>query len=429
METMKTIMHKQNLRLLACLLAALVVTACSKPTTTPQAPAAQAAPAAPPTVVTTTVQSLELNRSLRLPGELHAYQDTALYAKVQGFVETISVDRGSVVRQGQLLASLRAPEFDTQRLEAEAKARAAQLQKVEAQTRIAGIRAQRSEAEAKLASEETTYQRLKAAATTPGAVAGNDVDIAQRNVEAARARIQVFQENERTAQAQVKALEESERAFNEAAQSVKTMKEYLRITAPFAGVITERNVHPGSLAGSPVGAANSTAALPLLRLQQVARLRLVVALPEAEIAGVKNGTRLSFTTAAFPGETFNGTVVRASRAVDAQTRTMPVELEVGNAAGRLAPGMFAEITWPTRRARASLFVPPSAIATTTERSFVIRITQGDTEWVDVKRGASMSHNGADLVEVFGDVSAGDTIAVRGTDELKAGTKVNAKAAK
>ena len=407
----------------------LIANACNtakpgQPTTAPVAPTAQAAPAPPPTITTTTVQSLELNRSLRLPGELHAYQDTALFAKVQGFVETISVDRGSVVRQGQLLATLRAPEFDTQRQEAEAKARAAQAQKAEAQTRIAGIRAQRTEAEAKLATEETTYQRLKAASATPGAVAGNDVDIAQRNVEAAKARIQVFQENERTAQAQVKALEESVSAFNDAVQSVKTMKEYLRITAPFAGIITERNAHPGSL----VGAANSTAAPPIVRLQQVARLRLIVAVPEAEIAGVKNGTRLSFTTAAFPGETFNGTVTRSSRAVDMKTRTMPVELEVHNAAGRLAPGMFSEITWPTRRARASLFVPPSAVATTTERSFLIRINGGVTEWVDVKRGASMSQNGNDFVEVFGDVAAGETIAVRGTDELKTGTKVNVKAA-
>ncbi len=407
-----------------CLVISLfsIALACKSAAPTPP-PTATAAPAAPPTVTTTTVQSFELNRHLNLPGELQAYQDTAIYAKVQGFVETISVDRGSVVRQGQLLATLRAPEFDTQRSEAEAKARGAQAQKAEAQTRIAGIRAQRLEAEAKLATEETTYQRLKAASATPGAVAGNDVDIAQRNVEAAKARIQVFQENERTAQAQVKALEESVSAFSDAVQSVKTMKEYLRITAPFAGVITERNAHPGSL----VGAANSTAAAPMVRLQQVVRLRLVVAVPEAELAGIKNGSRLNFTTAAFPGETFNGVVTRSSRAVDAKTRTMPVELEVHNATGRLAPGMFTEITWPTRRARASLFVPPSAVATTTERSFVIRITQGATEWVDVKRGASMNHNGADLVEVFGDLSAGETIAVRGTDELKAGTKVNAKA--
>ena len=75
-----------------------------------------------------------------------------------------------------------------------------------------------------------------------------------------------------------------------------------------------------------------------------------------------------------------------------------------------------------------MFVPPAAIATTTERSFVIRIRDGVTEWVDVTRGASMSDNGKDLVEVFGDLRPGDQIAVGGTDELRVGTRVNTKPA-
>jgi membrane fusion protein (multidrug efflux system) len=104
-------------------------------------------------------------------------------------------------------------------------------------------------------------------------------------------------------------------------------------------------------------------------------------------------------------------------------------LEVNNSKGRLAPGMFPEVTWPTRRPRPSLFVPPSAIATTTERSFVIRVRDGLTEWVDVKRGASMNQQGVDLVEVFGELAPGEQVALRSTDELRAGTKVNAKPAK
>jgi hypothetical protein len=88
--------------------------------------------------------------------------------------------------------------------------------------------------------------------------------------------------------------------------------------------------------------------------------------------------------------------------------------------------MFPEVQWPTKRSRPSLFVPPTAIATTTERSFVIRIRDGVTEWVDVKRGASMNIKGVDLVEVFGDLSPDDMVALRGTDELRAGTKVTAK---
>lgn len=408
---------------LAMACAAVLTTACGeKPKPQPSAPpAAQAAPA-PPTVTVTTVQSHELNRQTRLPGELQAYQDVALFAKIQGFVQTINVDRGSVVRQGQLLATLRAPEIDTQRSEAEARARAAQSQRAEAVARISSIKAQRLEVEAKLAAEETTYQRLKAAAATPGAVAGNDLDIAQRNVEAAKARVQLYLENEKAAQAQVRALEESEKALLDAVRGVKNIEDYLRISAPFPGVITERNAHQGSL----VGPANGANALPMLRLQQVARLRLVVAVPEIEVAGVSPGKEINFTVPAFPGETFTGRILRVSRALDPKTRTMPIELEVGNARSKLAPGMFAEVVWPTRRPRPSLFVPPGAVATTTERSFVIRVRDGVTEWVEVKRGASMNQQGVDLVEVFGELAVGEQIAVRGTDELRAGTKVNVK---
>src|SRR5262245_34732521 len=407
------------------LMMAAIAAACSGAGQKPQAQAAQGAtPAQAPTVTITAVESRELNRQIRLPGELHAYQDTALYAKVPGFVEVIYVDRGSVVRKGQLLARLRAPELDTQRGEAEAKVRAAQSQRVEAQSKVGGIRAQRLEAEAKLAADEATYQRMKAASATPGVVAGNDLEIAQRGVEAGRARIQLWNENEKAAQAQVKALEENEGALREAARSSQNIGEYLRITAPFDGVITERNVHQGSLA-SP---ASSPANPPMLRLQQVTRLRLVVPVPEANVSGIALGAKISFTVPAFPGESFIGVVKRISNALDEKTRTMPVELDVSNPNRRLAPGMVPEVIWPVSRPRPSMVVPPSAVATTTERTFVIRIRDGVTEWVDVKRGASMSDNGRDLVEVFGDLSPGEQIAVRGTDELRAGTRVNAKPA-
>jgi len=370
----------------------------------PQTPAPQAAtPAQTPTVIVTTVESRQLNQQVRLPGELQAYQDTALYAKVPGFVEVINVDRGSEVKQGQLLAQLRAPELDTERGEADARVRATRSQGFEAQSKIGGVRAQRLEAEAKLAADEATYQRMRAASATPGVVAGNDLEIAQRAVEAGRARVQLWNANEAAAQAEVKAIQENERALRDAARSSQSIEDYLRITAPFDGVITERNVHQGSLA-SPVSSQTNP---PMLRLQQVSRLRLVPS---------------------FPGETFNGIVQRISNALDPKTRTMPVELDVSNPNRRLAPGMFPEVIWPVSRPNPSMFVIPSAIATTTERSFVIRIRDGVTEWVDVKRGGSMSDNGKDLVEVFGDLSPGDQIAVGGTDELRAGTRVNAKPA-
>ena len=399
-------------------LTALGLVGCGNaPQSQTSSPASAATPATP-TVSATTVESHELNRQLRLPGELQPFQDVAIYAKVQGFVETIVVDRGSLVKKGQLLARLRAPELDTQRREAEARVSAVQAQKVEAAARISTIRAQRLEAEARLAADDATYKRLKAASATPGVVAGNDVEIAERAVESSRARVQAMLETERAAQAQVKTLDESERALRESVRGAQNIEDYLRITAPFDGVITERNAHPGSLA--------LTLGMPMVRLQQVSRLRLVVSVPETEVASVAHGTNIKFTLPAFPGESFNGTIQRASRALDAKTRTMPVELDVANSAGKLAPGMFPEVMWPSVRPLPSLFVPPTAIATTTERSFVIRLRDGVAEWVDVKRGASMTVQGKDLLEVFGELSPGDVIAVRGTDELRAGTKVNVK---
>ena len=98
---------------------------------------------------------------------------------------------------------------------------------------------------------------------------------------------------------------------------------------------------------------------------------------------------------------------------------MPVELDVENAERRLTPGMFAAVLWEISRPRPTLFVPSSAVVTTTERKFVIRVRDGTAEWIDVEVGQQL----ASMVEVFGALAAGDLVAVRGTDELRAGTRV------
>jgi len=225
--------------------------------------------------------------------------------------------------------------------------------------------------------------------------------------------------------AQVHSYEENEKAVRQAANSTKDIESYLRITAPFDGVITERNVHPGSLIGPSMGTASS----PMFRLQQISRLRLVTPVPEAAVGGVAQGTDVNFSVPAFPGETFTGKIQRIGQALDSKTRTMPVELDVANSSGHLKPGMYAELAWPARRTQSSLFVPPTAIAVTTERTFVIRIKDGIAEWVDIKRGVTIGKPGSDLVEIFGNLTEGDQIAVRGTDELREGTRVNTKSAK
>jgi membrane fusion protein, multidrug efflux system len=144
--------------------------------------------------------------------------------------------------------------------------------------------------------------------------------------------------------------------------------------------------------------------------------------PEAYTTDLETGAQISFSVAAYPGEDFSGTVARIAQAVDVSTRTMAVELDVVNSDGRLAPGTFCQVRWAIRRPAPSLFVPSASVATTTDRTFVIRIRGGKTEWVDVRTGLT---SGA-LMEVFGDLQAGDEIAGRGTDELRPGTAVRAR---
>lgn len=341
-------------------------------------------------VETVRVVSRTVERKLALPGELAPYLAVDLYARVNGFVGQVDVDRGSMVKKGQSLIMLVAPELVAQLAEAESKAQAAE--------------SQRAEAQARLVASQSTYERTKAAAATPGAVAENEVVVAEKSMEAARALVE--------------ALESASRAAQASAAAIKDLEGYLNVTAPFDGVITTRFVHPGALAGPAAGASTT----PLLRLEDNARLRLVVAVPEADAGGIPKGARVTFTVPAYPAETFEGVVARVAHSLDLKTRTMPVELDVSNPNLRLAPGMYAQVQWPVRAARAALLVPSASVVTTNERQFVVRIGSGVAEWVTVRRGAPAG----DLVEVFGPLRAGDLIARRGTDELREGTRVQAR---
>jgi membrane fusion protein, multidrug efflux system len=344
---------------------------------------------AAPNIEVAKVTAQKLSITVHLPGEIEPYEAVAIFPRVTGFVKSITVDRGSHVRAGQLMAQLEAPELVAQRSEAQSK--------------LQGAKAQLAAAEAKVASDESTYEHLKAAAATPGVVAGNDLFVAQKTSEADRAQVQSQQQNVEAAQ--------------QALQAVTETEAYLQVKAPFDGIVIERNVHPGALVG-PGGAAS--AANPMLRIETLSRLRVVVPVPENYAAGVPERMKVDFTVPAFPGRIFHGTIARISHAVDVKTRTMPVELEATNPHAELSPGTFAEVLWPVRRNYPTLFVPTSAVATTLEHVFVVRIRDGKAEWVDVKTGATVEK----MSEVFGDLHQGDTVAIRGTDELRPGTAVS-----
>lgn len=335
----------------------LSLAACER--ATPRAevtPAPIAAP--PPPIEVVPIVARPLDTSVRLEGELAPYESVAIFARVNAFVSKVNVDRGSTVTKGQVLATLVAPELTARRLEAEANARASR----------------------------SNYDRMKAAARTPGAVAGNELDVA-----AARAA-----------------------ADDAKTVALRALEQYLTVSAPFDAVVTERAVHPGALVGDK-------SATPMLRLEHQRRLRLTVAVPEPLVGLVEEGREASFSVRSWPGERFTGVVRRSSRSLDTRTRTMAVELDVDNADRRLAPGMFAEVRWAVRREAATLFVPPSAIAESTERAFVVRVKDGVVEHVPVRRGATMG----DLVEIVGRLGPGDLVARRGSDAYRPGARVEA----
>jgi membrane fusion protein, multidrug efflux system len=334
------------------------------------------------------VVSKPVSRIVELPGEFLPFLSVSLHAKVPSYVDRVLVDRGSIVRQGDLLAEMSAPEMASQIAEAESKVQAAE--------------ADRLQAEAQLAAAQSTYDRMKEAAATPGAIAGNELIQTEKQVDAAKALL-----NSRL---------QAGRAVASAVRALTDMQAYLKITAPFDGVVTDRVVHPGAL----VGPGND---IVLLVIQQVSHLRLVVPVPEEDVSGVVNGASVPFQVPAWPERTYSGTIARISHALDQKTRTMAIELDVMNRDGSLAPGMYPTVKWPVRRARPSLFVPRTSVVTTTERTFVVRNQNGQAEWVDVKKGVAEG----DLVEVLGNLKPGDMVVRRATDEIRDGTPIHVAA--
>jgi len=356
---------------------------------------ASSAPANAPTAVNTVqVVSRKLHTTVNLPAQLIPYESVDIYPKVTGFVQTVTVDRGSHVRRGQLLVRLTAPELNSQRSQAEAAVHAAQSQLATAQ--------------AKLASDNGTYLHMVSAAKTPGVIAENDVAVASQSVSADKGLVE--------------AAEQNVAAARDAVRSVTQTESYLEITAPFDGVVTTRNLHPGALIGPASGQGG---AQPILQIVNDNRLRLVVPVPEALVGDMKTGQQVPFTVPAYPAQRFKAPITRISHEVDQKTRTMPVELDVPNRDGKLSPGSYSNVPWPVDRSAPTLFVPASAVTSDQQHTFVIRVTNNNAEWVTVQTGQTV---GAEI-EVFGELKPGDQVIKSATDAIHSGDKLKVQEAR
>lgn len=370
---------------------------------------------APVSVPVVSVVAKTLFREDQLPGEIDAYQDVLIYPKVPGFIKWIGVDRGSVVKAGQMMVRMYAPEYLARRTEAQAQVSAARAALAAEESKLHDIEAELKKREANLLADQSTYQRVYTASLVPGVIADNDVVQWAQTVEMDRQEVNTYRKKVNAKAHEVSMRKEQVDATVKAFENFADFASYLEIPAPFDGYVTERKMHVGSF----VGPDGTGAYPPICRLKQLDLLRIIAPVPEVDTAGVVVGAPVEFSVSSFPGRRFKGTVARVSNSLDKDTRTMPVELNYLNPDFKILPGMFCKVFWPTRRRESSLFVPISAVVSTPLNTFVCRVKDGVIDWVTVRKGQIMG----EMVEVFGSIQEGDAVARQGSEELENQSKV------
>ena len=330
---------------------------------------------------TTTEQATEtfvlkkgrLSTAIQLPGELIAFQQVDLYAKVTSFVKELKVDIGSEVSTGQLLITLEAPEISSQLAAAESKL---------------------NSQEAIYAASKANYDRMLESAKIPGTISKNDIDQATARKNSDLAQL------------------DAAKAFR---KEISVMQSYLEIRAPFDGIITARNVNLGAY----VGPSGKGSELPLFTLQEQKHLRLAVSIPEIYTGYLKNEDSIHFKVQSLPSENFTAKVKRMAGALDLKLRAERVEMDVANPDKKLLPGMVAEVNIALPAKDSTYIVPKIALVNAAEGIYVIRVVNNKTQKVTVKKGRETE----DEVEVFGLLNKGDVLVKKASEEIRDGSVI------
>lgn len=319
-------------------------------------------------LATDSIRWMQPNYSLSLPGELKPYEEVQVYAKVNGFVQKLLVDRGTYVHKNQLLALLEAPEMGQQHL----SDKAAQ-EKMHSDYRFA----------------EQAYARLKEASATPGAVSSIEVERAHSALMRAKS-----------------AFEASKASASRSAQ----LQQYLQIVAPFAGRISQRNVSVGALVGP--GGTNTA----LFHIRQDDKLRLTISIPEKHAASIPEDLTASFTVSSLPGETFMAKLSRSAGGIDTDHRSLTLEFDVDNSQYKLQGGEYAQVNLQLKRKTGSFWVPQSSVVKAPSGSFIMQLANQSLHRIPVKEGLQLDS----LVEVFGNIQNDMLILRKASEEIKEG---------
>ena len=322
------------------------------------------------TVAAYILQREFFKKEINFPGELIPLERAEIFAKVSGYVNSIKADIGDVVQKGQVIAVLDAPEMNAN---------------------YAQINSDVQTAKSRYVGSLDAYKRITRAAKVNGTVAAGELE---------RIKSQMMSDSA--------TLEAAKSKLNAIAQ----LKDYLIIRAPFRGILTQRNVDPGTLVGT--GSIK-----PMLVIENISMLRLRIAVPEAYTSANPDSSSVHFTVDAYPGVQFKARLSRRAGALNQTNRTETWEFLYDNKGNQLKSGMFANASIKFGRSAKSFIVPSSAVVTNQENRFVIRLKGGKTGWVDVRNGIAFDNK----TEIFGNLLQGDTLLIRGTDEIKPGREL------
>ncbi len=361
------------------------------------------APPEVPTVAVAKASIEDLSHALVLTAEFKPFQEIDVMAKVAGYVKKIYVDVGDRVGVGQLLATLEIPEMGDDMTRAQASVERSGSEVARAKDEVQ--RAESAHQMTHLASERIST----VSKTRPGLVAQQEIDDARGRDLVSEAQVAAAKSALASAIQQVN--------VNKADQGrAKTMFEYTRVTAPFAGVITKRYADTGSMIQA--GTASQTQAMPLVKLSQNSLLRLILPVPESAVPRVHVGQQVDVRVPTLE-RNFPGRVARFAGKVQPSTRTMETEVDVPNASLLLIPGMYAEVNLTMDRRAGALAIPLAAAG----ESKVMVVTAGNRLEV---RKVELGIETANFVEVRSGLQEGEMVVIGNTGGLQAGQQVKPK---
>jgi RND family efflux transporter MFP subunit len=356
------------------------------------------------TVGVVTIGTKPLARQLTTSSELVPFQEIDVYAKEAGYVRKLNVDYGSRVKVGDVLAVLEIPELEAQLQQDDAAVKNAQDRVMTAQHELS-----RTEAQHKVA--HLQYERLTGVAKTKaGLVAQQEVDDSQGKDLALESAVEAAHSSLDGAQSALQVAQASR-------DRDRALYSYSKITAPFAGVVTQRYANLGTLLQA--GTSSSTQAMPLVKLSQDSLFRLVIPVPESYVRYIHVGDPVDVHVPSLD-RTFPGKITRFSVDVREDTRTMHTEVDVPNADRALIPGMYAEATLSLDRKDRAIAVPLQAVNHQADRTTVYTVG-GDGKIVD--RPVTLGIQTATDAEALSGLSVGDRVVVSDRGGLKPGQAV------